>query len=119
MNAIKGPQSTDNTLRPTSRAYIVHDRRTGKVLHIHHSVIFPQTKLQGETPEARARRFAGGNTSPRLAVLEVDSDDVNDGMPIKVDVAHQRVVRLTSGSERTGSGSKKSRASAASPKRPK
>jgi len=116
MNPIKGSQSTDGALQPISRAYIVHDPKTGKVLHIHRSVTFPHTKPLDEPPEARARRLAGGSANVNLAVLEVESEEVSHGMPIKVDVARQQVVRLTSGPEHRG-GSKKSRASAGKPQR--
>src|SRR4051794_32534154 len=112
MNPINGPQSTDDALRPTSRAYIIHDPRTGKVLHIHHSVTFSDTKPQQERPEERARRLSGISASVPSAVLEVDADELSHGMTIKVDVAHQRVVRLSSEAEKRAGGSKKSRASA-------
>jgi hypothetical protein len=116
MNPINGPQSTDGALQPTSRAYIIHDPRTGKVLHIHHSVTFPHTKPQKESPEERARRLSGIGASVPSAVLEVDADELSHGMMIKVDVAHQRVVRLSSEAENSGGGAKKSRTSAGKPR---
>jgi hypothetical protein len=88
------PISTDRNIVATVKAYVVYDRHTGDVLHIHHSITFPHDRTTGESPETRALRLAGRKAGSNAAVLEADPTEVDHGKSIKVDVAHGRVVRV-------------------------
>jgi hypothetical protein len=88
------PISTDRNIVATVKAYVVYDRQTGDVLHIHHSVTFPHAHPTGESPETRALRLAGRKAGSNAAVLEVDPTEIDHRHPIRVDVAHGRVVRI-------------------------
>jgi hypothetical protein len=69
--------TTDNELNPKARAYIVYDKETSKILHIHHTVTFPHAYELPESPEAHAIRLAGKRArTHNAAVLEVDPNDV-------------------------------------------
>jgi hypothetical protein len=85
-------RSTDQYLKPTERAYVVYDKATGNVIHVHRCVTFPHTQHGAEAPEERARRIAGekGRTA---GVLETDPAEVELGDPIKVDCTNLKVVR--------------------------
>jgi hypothetical protein len=83
--------STNPTLVPQTRAYVIHDTKTGEILHVHRSVTFPNTPPGGEKPEARARR-AAGISSAKAAVIEVDADKINTRNPLRIDVATKRLV---------------------------
>lgn len=99
------PQSTQSNIVPTVRAYVVHDRNTGEILHIHHSITFPHDRSGGESPELRALRLAGHRAGANAVVLEVDPAEVSFHVNsikvdlikvdlIKVDLDRGRVVRV-------------------------
>lgn len=112
MDAASDQQSTDNQIVARTRAYIVHDRATGKVLHVHYSTTFGHAENGSETPEARALRLSGVEATVKAAVLEVEPTEVSHGRPIKVDLVHQRVVRLSAKPKTKVSSKKKGRAKA-------
>ena len=93
MNPRDRTQSTDPSLVPSSRAYIVYDRTSGEILHIHHAVDFGNAAAVREQPEARARRLAGTKAGPHADIIIVNSDEVNHREPKRVDVATGKVVR--------------------------
>ncbi len=93
MVARNDPQSTDSKVTPTFRTYVVYKTDTGEVLHVHHTVTFSHTQQARETPEAHAIRLGGRRVATGADVLEVDSAEVTQGEPIKVDVARKRLVR--------------------------
>jgi hypothetical protein len=86
------PRSTDRRLAATSRAYVVYDKTTGGVLHIHHSVTFLHNKYGAEAAEERARRLIGVEEST-AGVLEVDPVEVDHDDTIEVDLTNLKVVR--------------------------
>lgn len=43
MRATHIPQSTDSKIVPKSRSYVVYDRNTGDILHVHHQITFPNS----------------------------------------------------------------------------
>jgi hypothetical protein len=55
-----------------TRVYVVFDRATGEVVHVHETVVFPNTPQGRESPDARALRLAGATGSENLDVVEVD-----------------------------------------------
>jgi hypothetical protein len=83
--------STDPTLQPRTRAYVIYDKTTGEVLHVHRSVSFPKNPPAREEPEARARRLAG-KVSANADVVEVAANELNGRKPVRVDVATRRLV---------------------------
>lgn len=89
------PQSTDTGVVAKTRVYVVHDRTTGKVLHVHYSTTFGHASFGSETPEGRALRLSGAKKTVKLAVLEVGPEEIDHGDPIKVDIARRRVIRLS------------------------
>ena len=86
------PQSTDPRLEATLRAFVVYDRRTGDVLHVHYAVDFGNGVPSRESHEARARRFAG-TAAAEAAIMEVSPDEVNHRGARRVDVASGKVLR--------------------------
>jgi len=92
MNFDNTQQSTDPRIASQSRAYVVYDRTTGEILHIHHSVSFPDGAPIHEAPETRARRLAGNKAGANVDVLEVESDEVNHGKPIRINTINRVVV---------------------------
>jgi hypothetical protein len=94
MSSSNYAQATGN-LVAISRAYVVYDRTSGEILHIHRSDIFPQGAPVRESPEARARRYAGNKVGMNADVIEVDPADVNHHNPsgIRIDTATRKVVR--------------------------
>jgi hypothetical protein len=87
-------QSTDRKLAATARAFVVYDRATGEILHIHHSLDFGTGVPARETPEERARRLAGRRAGPDAEIMEVDPAEVRHREPMRVDVGSRKVVRL-------------------------
>jgi hypothetical protein len=83
--------STDPSLQPHTRAFVVYDRTTGEVLHVHRATHFATSPPAREEPEVRARRLAG-NASADVEVLEVDHSALNHKKPVRVDVATRRLV---------------------------
>jgi hypothetical protein len=86
------PQSTDPRLKPSSRAFVVYDQKTGDVLHIHHAVDFGSGAPSRESHEARARRLADA-AGAAAGIIEVSSDDVNHRQAKRVDVASGKILR--------------------------
>ena len=92
MDQTNRPQSTPGTPVARARAYVVFDAQTGAIFHVHHTVEFEAGAPQSESPEARARRWAGA--APHAEVVEVDPDTVNHRRPVKIDLATRLVVAL-------------------------
>jgi hypothetical protein len=86
-------QSTDDRIVAKSHAYVVFDKTTGEILHIHHSVAFPEGATPRVSPESRARRFAGEKAEANADVLKVDSAEVNHHVHMRVDTVKRTVVR--------------------------
>lgn len=99
-------QTTDLKLAPTARTFVVYDKKSGKVLHVHHHVSFGHEHKMLETAEAHALRVSGKRAGPNAAVLEVEATDVSGGKHVKVDVKRGKVVHIgaapRSSSSRTG-----------------
>jgi hypothetical protein len=93
MNPGIAPQSTDGRIVSTSRAYVVYDKATGDVHHVHHEVTFAHTEPAREDAETRARRLAGNKADAE--VLEVDPAELGHRGLIRVDTATRKVVRET------------------------
>jgi hypothetical protein len=86
-------QST-TSIESKSRAHVVYDKTSGEILHIHHSVVFPQGVPVRESQEARALRFAGNKAGANAEVIEVDPASVNhrNSSGIRIDLAKRKVV---------------------------
>src|SRR4051794_28552948 len=93
MNFDSVSQSTDSGIVLKSRAYVVYDRTTGDVLHIHHSVAAPHDVPAREDAMTCARRLAGKKAGPNAEVLEVDPAELNYRGPIRIDTAKQAVIQ--------------------------
>jgi hypothetical protein len=65
------PQSSDPRIVSTSRCYVVYEKETGDVIHIHHSVEFQNGPPVQEDAVKRARRLAG-KAGAHAEVIEVD-----------------------------------------------
>ena len=87
--------STDPSLKPHTRAFVVYDKTTGEVLHVHRSISFATSPPAREEPQARARRLAG-RASAEVEVMEVDDNTLNHKKPVRVDVATRRLVVVDS-----------------------
>ena len=85
-------QTTDSTIKSASRAYVVFDKGTGEIIHVHYAVTFSSDVPTSERPEARALRLAGVTSGANLDVLEAEPARVNNLKPMKVDVASRRIV---------------------------
>jgi hypothetical protein len=85
MRATRIPQTTDSRIVPKSRSYVVYDRNTGDILHVHHQVTFPNRAALREAPEIRARRLAGSKAGTNAEVLEVETAEVDHRRPIRID----------------------------------
>jgi hypothetical protein len=83
--------STDPTLIPKTRTFLIYDKTTGQVLHVHRSVSFPKSPPSREEPEARARRIAQ-KAAENADVLEVDPSEVDGKKSGRVDIATLRLV---------------------------
>ena len=87
-------QSTDSTLKSTAHAWVVYNKTTGEVLHIHHEVSFANAEPPSEDPTARALRLAGLTAGANIAVLETDPAKVGSRAPIKVDTATNTITAI-------------------------
>lgn len=87
-------QSTDPKLVATTRAFVVYDKATGEVLHVHHSVDFGTGTPARETPEARALRLAGHRAGQNAEVVEVNPGEVQHAHKMRFDSASGKIVRL-------------------------
>jgi hypothetical protein len=92
MSSSSDAQSTDDRIVSKSRAYVVYDKTTGEILHVHHTVSFAHGAPVHEKPEARALRLAGIKAGANAEVLEVDSNQFNQFTPMRVDTARRVVV---------------------------
>lgn len=92
MDITAGPQTTDTRLVPTARAFVVWDKATGEIVHVHHCVTFASGADERESPQARARRMAGAKDGADVEVLEVDPTAINHRRPIRVDPATRTIV---------------------------
>jgi hypothetical protein len=86
------PQTTDGAIKSTSRAYVVFDRGTGEIVHVHYAVTISSDLPVNEKPEARALRLAGVPSGANVDVLSVESAQVNTLKPLKVDTAGRTIV---------------------------
>jgi hypothetical protein len=93
MSANRGQQSTDPKIVPTDRAYVVFDRATGEVIHVHHAVTFAAGPPLREPHEARARRLAGAKAGANAEVIEVDPAEVDRHGRLRVDPTTRKIVR--------------------------
>ncbi len=87
--------STDPSLKPHTRAFVVYDKTTGEVFHVHRATSFATSPPAREGPEARARRLAG-KASADFEVMEVNNSEINHTKPVRVDVATLRLVVIDS-----------------------
>jgi hypothetical protein len=93
MRVFEGPQST-MPISSETRVHVVFDRTTGDVLHVHETVVFPNTPQGRETPEARALRLAGASETENLEVVEVDPAEVWGPHRIRIDPVTHKVHRM-------------------------
>jgi hypothetical protein len=92
-----------------TRVYVVFDRATGEVVHVHETVVFPNTPQGRESPDARALRLAGATGSENLDVVEVDpgpdrrarADDVQGGGSRRPSGGDADTARFPAGSPRS------------------
>jgi hypothetical protein len=99
--------STNQTLRPHTRSYVIYDKSTGAVLHVHRSVSFQKSPPPREEAEVRARRLAR-NVSANADVIEVDEHEINQRQPVRVDVAKRRLVAIKASKSKKPNRSKSS-----------
>jgi hypothetical protein len=78
------PQST-SAVASRARSFIVYDRKSGAVFHVHHTVEFATGLVSRESHESRARRLSGATVGDIAAVLEVSTDEFGQATPIRVD----------------------------------
>jgi hypothetical protein len=87
-------QSTDPKLIATARVFVVFDKMTGEILHVHHSLDFGAGALARETPQARALRLAGRRPGGNAETVEVDPTDVLHWGKMRFDIASGKIVRI-------------------------
>jgi hypothetical protein len=85
------PQSTDSRIVSTSRCYIVFDKATGDVIHIHHSVEIKNGAPVQEDAMKRARRLAG-RAGVNAEVLEVEPAQLKHRGKIRIDPAKRTII---------------------------
>jgi len=85
-------QSTDSTIKSTSRAYIVYDKATGEIALVHHAITFSNGLQPAEKPEAAALRLSGAPNAANYLVLDADAAEVNKLTPIQVDITNHKVI---------------------------
>ena len=85
-------QTTDSTIKSISRAYVVFDKGTGEIIHVHYAVTFSSDVPTSEKPEARALRLAGVASGTHVDVLATELARVNNLKPMKVDVVSRTIV---------------------------
>ena len=88
----RAAQSTDNRIVSTSRAYVVYDKTTGDVLHIHHSVSFAHGVPVGGEDAMTALRLAGNRAGPNADVIEMESAELNQRGLLRIDTSTRTVV---------------------------
>jgi hypothetical protein len=93
MNGPKEPQSTSPIVSEI-RAHVVYDRKTGKVLHVHETVTFPNGPSPGESAEARALRLSGAAGRPDVEVVEVAPAAVKGHHGIRINPETRSIERL-------------------------
>lgn len=79
-----------------TRVYVVFDRATGEVVHVHETVVFPNTPQGRESPDARALRLAGATGSENLDVVEVDPAEIRVRHRIRIDPVTHKVHHVPS-----------------------
>jgi hypothetical protein len=79
--------STNPSLKPQTRVYIIFDKTSGEILHVHRSVIFHHRRAEHDTV---ARRLA--NKSANADILEVEEKEANQRKPLRVNVSTRRLV---------------------------
>lgn len=87
-------QSTDPKLVAAARAFVVYDKATGEILHVHHSLDFGTGASLRETPQARALRLAGRRAGKNAEIAEVDPADLLHSHKMRFDLASGKIVRL-------------------------
>jgi hypothetical protein len=85
MSMKNASQSTSAEIVSKTRSFIVYDRVTGAVLHVHHAVEFANGMAGLETHESRARRFAAAKPAEVSDILEVSTDHFDQAKPMRVD----------------------------------
>jgi len=85
-------QTTDSTIKSTSRAYVVFDKGTGEIIHVHYAVTFSSDVPTSEKPDERALRLAGAAAGAHVDVLATEPAKVNALKSMKVDVANRTIV---------------------------
>jgi hypothetical protein len=85
------PQSTDSRIVSTSRCYVVFDKATGDVIHIHHSVEIMHGAPAQEDAMKRARRLAG-RAGVNAEVIEVETALLKPREKIRIDPAKRKVI---------------------------
>lgn len=93
MNGPKEPQSIPEIVSSV-RTHVVFDRRSGKVLHVHETVTFPNGPAPRERPEARALRLSGSAGNPDADVVEVDPATMKGHHRIRINPATRTIERL-------------------------
>lgn len=88
-------EATQSDVRPQTRAFVIYDKASGDVLHVHRSIAFGKSSRTGEeAPEDRAWRMAGDAAiKKRAAILEVKPSQVDFGAKLRVDLESKKLVR--------------------------
>jgi hypothetical protein len=87
------PEAADLLKRESERVYVVHDGKTGAIVHIHRVWTFRGgTALTPAQEEARALELAGrfGHRVDKLRVLQADTFDQQ--LPQRVDVKARKLI---------------------------
>ena len=92
MTIHNAPQFAGTSATTTSRAYVIYDRETGDISHIHHVVELLAGDSTAEEHKAHAFRMAGARAGANSDLLEVDSSEVNTVKPIGVDPTKRAIV---------------------------
>jgi len=86
-------------LLKTDKSFVVYDKKTGKILHIHHVISMPGSPiLQESEMEEEARNFARSlstKSKREMKVLKVDPDLVEKNTFARVDVKKLSLVPAT------------------------
>ncbi len=79
--------STDASLKPQVRVYVIFDKTSGEILHAHRSFIFPNGREEHDRVVAQCLA-----NKANADVLEVEEKDVIQTKPLRVDVSSRRLV---------------------------